>query len=122
MKITINQDEGVNVVIGDFSKKRIDGDRKPDEPSMLVVREPLQYLHQEGRCAHINTQIHEDLAEIVCRDCGEKLNPIWVLIRMAKAETKWAISRAEYIKAREQLAERSRCKCIHCGSMTPIRR
>lgn len=117
----IDEDAGTNVVSVDFTPGVLKGDPKPAEDSMRPVAGPHSNFAREGQCRHLNITVHEDLLEVVCRDCGEKLNPIWVLTRMAKEETKWSMRRAEFMKARAALAERQRCKCQHCGQMTRIK-
>lgn len=111
---------GTNVVVVDFAPVALKGDPRPGEVSMSPVAGPHAAFAREGQCRHLNITVFEDLAQVACRDCGEKLNPIWVLTRMAKEETKWALRRREFIAARAELAKRQRCKCRHCGQMTPI--
>ena len=119
----IQNDEslGTNVVVVDFAPGALKGDPRPEEVSMVPVAGPNAAFAREGQCRHLNISVHEDRTDVVCRDCGEKLNPIWVLTRMAKEETKWSLRRAEFIAAREALAVRQRCKCQHCGKMTRIK-
>lgn len=95
-------------------------DPKPDEPMLTEKSGPVTYLAREGECRHINIQVSEDLDEVDCRDCGRKLNPIWVLRRMAQQETKWSRRRAELLALSEAVDKRVRCKCEHCGEMTRI--
>ncbi|MDH0342126.1 hypothetical protein [Chromobacterium haemolyticum] len=119
--IDVDEAAGTNVLVVDFAPGVLKGDPRPDEPSMCVVEGPHIGFAKPGQCRHLNVRVNEDLAEVTCRDCEAKLNPIWVLSRMAKEETKWAFRRSEFIKTREALAQRSRCKCQHCGQMTRIK-
>ena len=119
--IEIDESLGTNVVVVNFAPGVLKGDPRPDEVSMTPVDGPHAAFAPEGQCRHLNITVHEDLAQVACRDCGEKLNPIWVLTRMAKEETKWAMRRGEFIAARAELAKRKRCKCQHCGQMTRIK-
>ena len=118
-----NDDEtpGTNVVVVDFAPGVLKGDPRPDEVSMEPIAGPQAMFAPSGACRHLNVSVHEDLIEVVCRDCGAKLNPIWVLTRMAREETKWKLRRTEFIAARAELAKRQRCKCQHCGQMTRIK-
>lgn len=119
----IENDEslGTNVVAVDFSPSVLKGDPRPNEESMIPVAGPHSAFAREGQCRHLNITVYEDRSQVVCRDCGESLNPIWVLTRMAKEETKWAMRRSEFIAARTELAKRQRCKCQHCGQITRIK-
>lgn len=112
---------GTNVVVVDFKAGALNDDPRPEEVSMQPVSGPVVEFARAGQCRHVNVAVHEDLAEVVCRDCDAKLNPIWVLTRMAKEETKWSLRRLEFQAAKEDLAQRQRCKCQHCGKMTNIR-
>lgn len=116
----IDDSLGTNVVAVDFTPAVLKGDPKPGEVSMAAVVGPNIAFARQGQCRHLNISVHEDRAEVSCRDCGEKLNPIWVLTRMAKEETKWSLRRSEFIAARAEFAKRQRCKCQHCGQMTRI--
>lgn len=117
----IDETLGTNVVVVDFAPSVLKGDPRPDEVSMVPANGPHAAFAPDNQCRHLNITVHEDLSEVVCRDCKAKLNPIWVLTRMAREETKWSLRRSEYIAARTELAKRQRCKCQHCGQMTRIK-
>lgn len=119
--VTIDGDASQNVLVVDFSPGVLKGDPRPEAASMLASNGPSVEFALEGKCRHLNIDVCEDKAEVTCRDCGEKLNPIWVLMRMAKEETKWAYRRSQFIEARAELEKRQRCKCQHCGNMTRIK-
>ena len=121
MNQDIDESLGTNVVAVDFTPGVLKGDPHPDEVSMAPVDGPHVSFAKDGQCRHLNISVHEDRAEVVCRDCKIELNPIWVLTRMAKEETKWSLRRTEFIAARTALAMRQRCKCQHCGQMTRIK-
>ncbi|ROO28231.1 hypothetical protein [Salinisphaera orenii] len=71
-------------------------------------------------CQHKRLRVDEQLATVECRDCGEKLNPVHVIARMAKEESLWR-RRLDALRAvRQKLEKRQRCKCDHCGRMTRI--
>lgn len=126
--IDITDKSTASVISVKFERRetKFEGDTKPEESSMTYREAPKYYAPDFNRatgraCSHINTEIDEALAEVTCRDCGVKLNPIWVLARMAKTETKWGYERQRIIDMRKALDERVRCKCDHCGKMTNIR-
>ena len=81
---------------------------------------PLKVVHKLGKCRHMRAEVDERLAEVTCRDCGEKLNPIWVLMQLATEDRilhdRWAAMRAEV----RLLGERTRVKCRHCEKFTPV--
>ena len=77
-------------------------------------------LKQAGRCDHMNMLVDESLDRIECLDCGEKLNPIHVLTRFAKEETRLKHRREALEKSHAKLDAKKKTKCRHCGSMTPV--
>lgn len=83
-------------------------------------RGPLEVVHQYGGCQHAHMELCEKKAEVTCGDCGEKLNPIWVLMRIATDDRmltdRWAGMKAEL----RLMGERTRVKCRHCQRFTPV--
>lgn len=73
-----------------------------------------------NRCRHNRILINEELSEVECQDCCEKLSPIWVLKMLANKQE--AIeSRIGTLQEREKkLQGRLRTKCEHCGQFTKI--
>ena len=62
----------------------------------------------------------EKLAEVTCLACGEKMNPMWVLIQIAYNERMLA-DRLLSLRTECRLLEgRVRTKCEHCKKMTRI--
>lgn len=89
---------------------------KKQEP----VENVLNVVHSY-KCRHPHFEVDEKLAEVKCRACGEKMNPIWVLIQIANDE-RMLSDRLIALKTECQLlAGRVRTKCEHCGNMTRIR-
>lgn len=66
--------------------------------------------------------IDQSLAEVECSVCGEKLNPMWVLTRLAAQDNRFQENHTRYQEEMKRLKERSRTKCQHCGEMTRISR
>jgi ribosomal protein S27E len=89
--------------------------RKRGEPTG-----PLEVVQKYGDCRHMNIDVCEKEAEVTCRDCKTKLNPIWVLMRIAQDDRilvdRWAGMKAEM----RLMGERTRTKCRHCQKFTPI--
>jgi hypothetical protein len=76
----------------------------------------------EGEVRQITYLIDEAAAEVECSVCKAKLNPMWVLARLAHNETKYHETARRYHDEMKRLAERSRTRCDHCGKMTRISR
>jgi hypothetical protein len=66
--------------------------------------------------------VDEALAEVECGKCGAKLNPMWVLVRLANEDRRLNESQRRYQEEMARLNERERTKCEHCGQMTRISR
>lgn len=89
--------------------------RKKGEPTG-----PVEVVYDYGKCQHAHVEVCEKKAECICRDCGEKLNPIWVLMRIA-TDDRIFVDRWAGMKAEMQLMQgRMRVKCRHCGKFTPV--
>ena len=81
---------------------------------------PITVAPKHGGCRHLHTVVDERLAEVTCRDCGEKLSPLWVLARLANEDDRlrnaWADMRVQIAS----MKERTRVKCRHCERFTPV--
>ena len=77
-----------------------------------------------GECKHSRFLISQDEAFVTCGDCGEKLDPMWVLSIIAKNQNTLATQlHRQYVKLcniETVLSSKSRTKCKHCGKMTPV--
>jgi hypothetical protein len=73
-------------------------------------------------CQHNRIRLDRLLAEVECRDCGVKLNPVeWI----AMASERWKSIQDLYARQREAariLDIKERCKCDHCGRISKVRR
>lgn len=72
------------------------------------------------QCQHRRFEINAKLAKVKCADCKEQLDPMFALIQLVRAETRYHELHARYQDEMQRLAERSRTKCQHCGQMTRI--
>lgn len=72
------------------------------------------------KCGHHQIIVDEVLATVECKSCGEKLNPVVILARMAREGSALHYERNELRKLEARLDKRKRCQCKHCGRMTPI--
>lgn len=93
--------------------------KKPSKDKRILKR---SYGKGNRICLHGPFLIDEKLATVECEKCEEKLNPIWVLTRLAGQETTWHTYEQKYNEDMARLKERSRTKCEHCKEMTRISR
>ncbi len=73
-------------------------------------------------CTHRNFLVDERSAVVECGQCGEKLNPMWVLQQLARDDARFHQAARQYQDEMRRLSERSSTKCRHCGRMTSISR
>jgi hypothetical protein len=106
----------------------------PDEPPELapVVTLPVKQRDHDiervltevagAKCFHRRFTVDDKLQEVECRDCKEKLNPMFALIQLSRQETRYHELHARYHDELARLAARERTKCEHCAKMTRISR
>lgn len=88
-----------------------------------VISLKKKRIERQG-CKHLFMTVHEGSSTIKCDDCGEALDPYWVVWRYATQEenlrTKlaWKINSLRTLS--KKLSEKQRTKCMHCGKMTPV--
>ncbi len=85
---------------------------------VLSLREARRRL---GRCRHDHVVIDEEKALVECDDCGELLNPIYVLVKFAREESVLEGRIEEQRVLQEKINSKLRTKCEHCGKMTRVR-
>ncbi len=100
-----------------------------------VKRLPVRFkkpTHDEGRvlqvvhprspaCDHqfkVSYLIRPGETEVECSGCGTRLDPMWVLSRLAAQDSQFYRARERYQEEMKRLEERSRTKCEACGHMT----
>lgn len=72
------------------------------------------------RCQHNKFIVDEQLGEVECGICGDKLNPIWVLRHLCGEEARY-YQRLSFLREEAEKAKaKNRCKCEKCGQMTRI--
>jgi len=89
---------------------------RPSETGIKLKVDPWKPL----KCKHQQILIYEDLSQVECGKCGEKLNPIWILSRWAKEETLLARRIKEINEVQAKLDAKIRTKCEHCGKFTKV--
>ncbi|MEN5285775.1 hypothetical protein ABE494_07465 [Stenotrophomonas lactitubi] len=80
----------------------------------------LTIVSPYGGCQHAHFLVDERAAEVTCRDCGEKLNPIWALTKLSQLDSS-LIQRWSLLTAHVRLLEgRTKVKCTCCQRMVTI--
>lgn len=72
-------------------------------------------------CYHSSVLIDRNMAYVECEDCGEHLNPMNVLNRLATEENRFEQRRKDMEAERLAWDAKSKTKCRHCGKMTELR-
>lgn len=93
---------------------------EPERAKIICLKE-ARSKYAPGRCKHMNMTVDEELATVQCDDCGEKLNPIALLLRMTHEESRWQQRADDLRDALRRYDEKQRCKCQHCGKFTRVR-
>lgn len=86
----------------------------------VISLDEVRSRYRYDKCRHLRVEVDADLAECTCKDCGERLNPIAVLVRYATEESRLSQCIDAMKVEREKLEKRVRCKCDHCGKMTRV--
>lgn len=91
-------------------------DEKTDDGEAIVIEFRRSY-----KCQHLRLLIDDDLKEITCGDCKEKLNPFFAISQMMRLVPKWRRIKAASDLAREEAQKKLRTKCQHCKQITTIK-
>ncbi len=92
-------------------------DNPPDDVNVISLSEVCD-AYRPGVCRHRNLLVDADKALVECADCGALLDPVAMLLRFAREQTRWQRAREAMIEARRKLEEKQRCRCEHCGKLT----
>jgi ribosomal protein S27E len=79
-------------------------------------------VQKHDKCMHHSFVVDDKKTEVECATCGEKLNPMWVLVQLASKDMRMQEAAKRYKDEMARLAERERTKCQHCGQITRISR
>lgn len=74
-----------------------------------------------SECKHSSIIVDETLNELICEECGERINPIWYIMEIGIITNRLKRTIEQYEKRIEELKGRVRVKCRHCGMYTNIR-
>lgn len=82
--------------------------------------------YRQSECKHRGPYlIDRKLAAVECQDCGAYLNPLFALEMLAQQEAYWNMRQRDLAKylaeINQEIKDRTRTKCTHCGNMTTIR-
>ena len=91
------------------------------QPSIISLR-LVREREQQQKCRHLNVEVDESLATLLCTDCGAAVNPIAFLGRLARHEIEFSNYFKAYSEALTHLKDKNRVKCQHCGRFTPIKK
>ena len=72
------------------------------------------------KCMHHRTVVDEALNEVQCKDCNEKLNPIWCLVRLAQEESRYVHEWRRSKEIAKRINEKKTTRCEHCNRMTRV--
>lgn len=92
-----------------------------EEPTNVIVLSEVRNQYRFDKCQHKHVEVDEVAAEVECKDCGLKLNPIAVLVRLSREESRLRIRIEQNKKLKAELDKKTHTKCRHCGQMTPVR-
>lgn len=90
------------------------------KPAKVICMRVVSTRFHPDKCQHVNMEVDEELNSVKCSDCSADLNPINLLARLARDESRYGERVEEMKKLKAELEARSRCKCKHCQKMTPI--
>lgn len=87
---------------------------------MVFSLKRVREKYYRDKCSHRKLIVSDENSYVKCEECGEHLNPIWVLLRYEREESAFRRDRELYIKAVELYEKKKRTKCEHCHRMTKI--
>lgn len=78
------------------------------------------YQFVNGKKVNAKYMIREGETEVECSLCETKLDPMFVLRKLAVEETQWHEAGKRYHEEMKRLSGRRSTKCEHCRKMTRI--
>jgi hypothetical protein len=88
--------------------------------NVISIEVSEKYRYSEGYCDHWSVELDEELAELTCRKCNQKLAAVAWIARLANEWHRIRRMDATHQAATKLYEEKIRCKCQHCGRMTLI--
>lgn len=87
-------------------------------PKQVFIENRLTPRHDE--CQHVRLSIDQATDTVWCKDCSQKLSPMWVLNRIAEKHNRLYGNYSEVYRKTTKAVNMNRCKCEHCKKMTRI--
>ncbi len=72
------------------------------------------------RCPHKEIVVDELKTQVECGLCGEQLNPVAILARIAAEQNSWNLSMEGIRDIAKRMEDRRKTKCEFCHKMTRI--
>lgn len=91
--------------------------RETTESGETIV---IEFRRFSGKCSHSRLEVCEELEQVTCKDCGERLNPFFAITKMMRLSSKWREQRARAEMELAAAKKKSRTKCQRCGEMTKV--
>ena len=91
-----------------------------DEPKNVIVLSEVVSRYRFDKCQHKRVQVDEVENEVECQDCGKRLNPMVVLARLAREESRLKVRIEQLKELNQKLEMKRKTKCSHCGHMTKV--
>lgn len=91
-----------------------------DEPTNVIVLSEVVSRYRFDKCQHRRVLVDEVENEVECRDCGKRLNPMVVLARLAREESRLKVRIEQLKDLNQKLDAKRKTKCRHCGHMTEV--
>lgn len=103
--------------------------RKPPEgePPVLKVVDRFSgtcshtTMFTGGQTRHATYEIVQGETEVTCSLCQTRLDPMWVLVQLARQESVLRQRAEGYSAVANAAKERTRTKCEHCDRFTRIK-
>lgn len=81
--------------------------------------------HKLRGCQHRKLTVNEGEAMVTCAECGEKIDPMWLITRMANNEaTLLKKLHSQYVRLCNieiAIRKKTRAKCKHCGKFNDVK-
>ena len=103
----------------------------PDKDESIVINftqkdiladPPELKLVNDGTCQHSHFLISKDLDRVECGKCGEKLNPMYVLVQLSRVENRYRSKLASLREKISKINKKKKFKCGHCGKFSDLTR
>jgi len=94
---------------------------EPDNVIEITIAHSRRWSATKKKCLHKRVTIDEELLDMLCNDCGVRVNPIKWMIHREERFQEHIDGYRRYTDARAAYDKKTRCKCEHCGRITRVR-